>query len=170
MKTKEQKKQELASVKDKFGKSKISIFTSFSGKQGGLKVDDMRQLRKQLKEDNGEYFVAKKTLINKVLGKYTDILKLEGSPGMVFGYDDEISIAKDVYDFSKKNKALELWGAVFEDKFIDQPQLISLASLPGREVLLGQVAGMINYPVTGLVSVLQGNIRNLLLVLSNIKK
>lgn len=175
MKTKEQKRKEIETLSKKMPDSKITVFTSFSrpGK-GGLTVAQLRQLRKVLRDKNGEYLASKKTLAKRVLNassaKEIDPRKFEGSLGMVFGYGDAIETAKSVYDFARRNEALSVCGALFENSFIDAAKFTELALLPSREVLLGRTLGMLQYPMTGLVSVLQGNIRNLLLVLKNIKQ
>jgi large subunit ribosomal protein L10 len=98
-----------------------------------------------------------------------DPREFEGSLGVVFGYEDPIDTAKSVYEFAKQNSALVIHGALFEDSFINAARFTELAKLPGREVLLGRTLGMLQYPMTGLATVLQGNIRNLLLILKNIK-
>ena len=175
MKTRAQKQEELIELKNKLSKSKIAIFSSFAGggttkDNKGLSVTAMEELKQSLRTAEAEYMVAKKTLINKAVGNKIDVSQFAGSLGLAFGYADEVSVAKNVYQFSRKNPALKLWGAIFGDNFIDETRLISLAKLPGREVLLGHMVGMVQYPLSGLVNVLQANIRNLVLVLANIKK
>ena len=175
MKTKGQKKQEIEVLSKKLPDSKITVFTSFSqAEKGGLTVAQLQELRRALREKKGEYLVSKKTLTRRVLNASgvsdVDPRKFEGSLGVVFGYEDPIDTAKSVYDFAKKNNALTVHGALFEDSFIDAARFTELANLPSREVLLGRTLGMLQYPMTGLATVLQGNIRNLLLVLKNIKK
>jgi large subunit ribosomal protein L10 len=175
MKTKGQKKQEVEVLSKKMPDSKITVFTSFSqAEKGGLSVAQLQQLRRALREKKSEYLVSKKTLTKRVLNAsgFTDVdpREFEGSLGVVFGYEDPIETAKSVYDFAKQNNALVVHGALFEDNFIDAARFTELAQLPGREVLLGRTLGMLQYPISGLASVLQGNIRNLLLILKNIKK
>ena len=172
MKTKQQKTQDLESLQKRIPDSKITVFTSFA-KEGekGLTVSQMTELRKSLREKGGEYLVSKKTLIKKAVD--SDLVnprEFEGSVGVVLGFEDPIETAKSVYEFSKKTEALVVHGAIFENGFLDAGQFTELAKLPGREVLLARAIGMMNYPLTGLATVLQANIRNLLLVLKNIKK
>ncbi|MDP3953804.1 MAG: 50S ribosomal protein L10 [bacterium] len=173
MKSRVQKQEESAKLKDKLSKAKITIFSSFAGagqEQRGLGVSAMEELKQSLRKADSEYVAAKKTIVGRVIDKGVDVSQFNGSLGLAFGYGDEVATAKEVYQFSRKNPALKLWGAMFGDDFIDGERLISLAKLPGREVLLGQMVGMVQYPLSGLVNVLQANIRNLVLVLANIKK
>jgi len=96
--------------------------------------------------------------------------KFDGSVGVVFGYGDVISPSRSVYMFSKKNSPLRLLGALMDKEFIDEERLNQLATLPTKEVLLSRMMGIIQYPLSGFLSVLEGNTKNLLLLLSNIKK
>lgn len=173
MKTKQQKVEGLRSLKDKLNRSEITIFTSFAAQgKSGLSVGDMQSLRKSLKESEGEYVVEKKSIVKRALDKKefsdVDTSAFEGSIGTVLGYDDAVSTAKVVYEFSKDNEALTLFGAMFDGQYLDKDQLVALAKIPGREVLLGQLVSMLSYPMRGLVTVLQGNIRGLAAALNQI--
>ncbi len=172
MKSKSQKKEELAKLKGKISKSKITVLTSFAREgEKGLNVSAMRELKKGLKTLDAEYLVEKKTLLDKALKedkKVIDVFGFAGSLGAVFSRGDEVATAKSVYTFSKKNPAFKYFGAFFGDKFLNQAEFAELAKLPPREVLIGRVFGMMNYPISGLVNVLQGNIRSLVVALNQI--
>jgi len=75
-----------------------------------------------------------------------------GPTAMAFGYDDPVAPAKVLSAFAKKNKILEIKGGLLEGGAIDQAAIKSLAQLPSREVLLGKLAGILQAPVSGLVS------------------
>ena len=175
MKTKGQKKEEIEVLSKKLPDSKITVFTSFSQSgKGGLTVAQLQELRKILREKKAEYLVSKKTLTKRVLNDSgvddVDPRKFEGSLGVAFGYEDPIDTAKSVYNFAKTNNAFVIHGALFENNFLDAAKFNELARLPSREILLGRTLGMLQYPITGLAVVLQGNIKNLLLILKNIKQ
>ena len=153
-------------------------FTSCS--QRGKKVLNFRaleKLKKDLKEVKAEYIVLKKTLLNLALQKFSlaDEVKakeLDGSVAVLFGYQDMIEPLKVLHKLSKENEALLLYfGLTPEDKNIfSRNNLVELANIPPREILLGQLAGMIKFPLSGLVNVLQGNIRGLAIALGQIRK
>ncbi len=171
MKTLRQKKEELARLREGLAKSRLTVFTSFARVgEKGLNVGGMRELKKTLKAVQSEYLVGKKTLINKALGGSQDVFGYAGSLGLVFSRGDEAAAAKTLYGFTRKNPALKFFGALLGGKFVDGEQFVGLAKLPSREVLIGRVAGMMKYPLSGLVSVLRGNIRNLVAVLNEINK
>src|SRR3989338_1354245 len=168
MKSKTKKAEELGLLKDKLPKFEIIVFTSFS-KTGekGLSVAQMTELKRLLRSLGSEYFVTKKTLIDLALKDKNydglDVYGMEGSVGLVLGSgessgakpgisvdDDSYAIAKKVYEFSKKNPALNFWGAIMDGKFIGRDAFLEIAKLPSREVLLGRLVGMLTYPMRGL--------------------
>jgi len=166
MKSKARKGEELQSLKDKLPKSKISVFTSFS-KEGekGLSVAQVTQLKRLLRSLGSEYFVTKKTLIDLALrqaqGKQPgnnydgpNVYKMDGSIGMVLGGDEPYTVAKKIYEFSRKNPSLHFWGALMEGKFLSKESFLEIAKLPSKEVLIGRLLGMLTYPMRGLAVVL----------------
>ncbi len=158
MKSKIQKKKELAELKEKLLKSKITIFTSFAREgEKGLNVTGIRTLKKELRAVESEYVVEKKTLLDKALSeakKTVDIFQYPGSLGVVFGYGDEMAIAKSVYGFAKKNPAMKYFGALWNGRFMDLTEFTEFARLPAREVLIARLLGMLNYPLSALAAAL----------------
>lgn len=168
MKSFTQKKEELSKLKDKLAEAKIVVFSSFARDgENGLNVTDMRKLKNGLREINSEYFVEKKTLLDKALreakpsfvktseGKgEIDVFQYPGSLGVVFGYGDEQSVAKSVYNFAKKYPALKYFGAIWNGKFMDLTQFTEFAKLPSKEVMIARLLGMMKYPIWMLAVVL----------------
>lgn len=155
MKSKTKKVEELGLLKGKLPKFEIIVFTSFSrAGEKGLSVAQMTQLKRLLRELGSEYFVTKKTLIDLALKDKSydglDVYKMDGSVGLVLGDDDPYVVAKKVYEFSKKNTALHFWGAIMDSKFIGADAFLEIAKMPSREALLGQLVGMLTYPIRGL--------------------
>jgi large subunit ribosomal protein L10 len=118
--------------------------------------------------------VARKTLIDLALQqanvKDASSKGMTGQISLVFGQKDEVSSAKILHDFSKKNEGLKILGAIIDGKFLDQPEAIALAKVPSREQSLANLVGTINAPLQNFVSLLNGNLRSLVFVLSQIKK
>lgn len=163
MKPKSQKKEELKKLKEKLPKSKITIFTTFSrAGEKGLSVAQMSELKKALRTMNAELFVTKKTLMDLALkgfknspaGGEANVYNMEGSVGLVFGNDDAYATSKKLYEFSKKNKALHFFGAIFESHFVGKEGFLEMAKMPSRETLLARLFGMMKYPISGLAIVL----------------
>ena len=88
---------------------------------------------------------------------------------IVFGYEDEISPSKTVFDFGKEVKTVKILGGFLENTFYGAEETMQLAQLPGKQQLLGSLVGTMNAPVSNFVGVLHGNIRQFVQVLSQIK-
>ncbi len=155
MKSKSQKKEELKALASKLPKSELTIFTSFARiGEKGLSVSQMTELKRTLRAAHSEYLVTKKTLIDRALEGKADVYGMQGSLGLVLGTEDPYGIAKKVYDFARKNPALQFFGALFDGNFIGKEQFIEMAKMPSREALIGRLLGMMKYPLTGLAIVM----------------
>ena len=166
--TKEQKKKILENLKEKLDKQKALIFVDFTG----LKVKDLSSLRKELKKAFGELKVAKKTLLSlslKEKGLKIEKEKLKGEIAMIFGYQDVISPSKMVYQFSKTNPNIKILGGFLENQFKEAEDIIMLAQLPSREVLISRLVGNIASPISGFINALQYNLKGLMYLLTKIK-
>lgn len=157
MKTFTTKKKNLGKIKEKAEKSKVVIFTSFarSGEKG-LGVAEMTKLRRELRKLNSEFVVDKKTITQKALRDAKIDLtteELNGSIGTVFVYADPMDVFKAIYGFAKTNPSLMYLGGLMDGKKITQAEITALAKLPGREVLLGQIVGMMTYPIRSFMAV-----------------
>jgi len=167
--TKAQKQKIIEDLKEKIAKQRAMIFVDFTG----LKVKDLSNLRKKLKAADNELKIAKKTLLLLALKeKKLEMAaeELKGEIAIVFGYKDELSPAKIVYQFSQENPNLKILGGFLENKFREAEEIIALAQLPSREELLAKLVGSISAPISNFVNVLQGNIKGLIYALTAIKK
>ena len=152
MKTKQQKKTELKNIGEKLGKSKLTVLTTFGSVGGkGLNVAELRQLKRDLRGNDADYLVTKKTVFQRALVKAPAV---QGSLGVMFSYGDPFAAAKALYQFSKKHMALKLFGAFMGQEYLDDARLMELAKLPSKEVLIGRLVGMLSYPMRSLAVVL----------------
>ncbi len=170
-KTKEQKEESVKLVKEKMSDTTAVVFTHFDG----LSVMDTNEFRTVLRENNIQYTVAKRSLLKVALKdagiSVADIDGLEpGGVGVAFGYEDEVLPAKTVDTFSKTHKALTIIGGIFNGKFIDANETLALAKLPSKPELTQQFVWLLQYPISGFVNVLAGNIRNLVYALKAIQE
>jgi large subunit ribosomal protein L10 len=136
----------------------------------GLKVSDMQAVRRTLRESGVGLHIAKNRLL-KIAADQADLshLKpmLEGPTAIATITGDEVTMAKALQDaFRPYSRIVTLRGGMLGSSAIDGPSLSRLATLPGREVLLGKLAGGIASPITGFASVLAANLRNLASVLN----
>lgn len=169
MLTRNQKVSVVKELAEKLAKQKITLFADFRG----ISVKSLSALRRLLKKEQAEFKVAKKTLLDRALAEAGITAKtkdLEGQMSMTLGYGDPAAPAKTLVKFSRRHETFKLLGGVLEGKFLTAVQVIALAKLPGREVLVSQLGGILQAPLQGLVRVLQGNIKNLMVVLTKIKE
>ncbi len=167
--TKEQKKNIVEKLKQNIDKQKAMVFVAIEG----LKAAELFDLRKSLKQEDCLLSVAKKTLLDiafKQSKMEFNTEALQGQLALIFGFKDEIIAAKTAYEFSLKNKNLKILGGFFENKVRDAEGIITLAKIPSKQELLAKVVASISSPISGFANALQGNIRNLVYVLSGIKK
>ncbi|MFH1744795.1 MAG: 50S ribosomal protein L10 [bacterium] len=170
-KTKIQKSEILRSLSEKIKKANSIVFAKFDG----LTVKENEELRKQLKAENSEYYVAKKTLFDLSFKdsniKDLNIKDLEGRIAAIFGFGDEVMPAKIVGKFKKDHEEkISFAGGILENKFISEKEVDSLSKLPSKKELYAKLVGSLNSPVSGFVNCLTGNLRGLVNVLKAIEK
>jgi large subunit ribosomal protein L10 len=122
-----------------------------------LPVTESSQIRKALREKGVGYTVAKKSLTRKALsegGIEGTLPELPGELGIVYG-TDPIEGARGVYEFQKKlEKKIQIVGGVFENKYMNMDEMVSLAQIPGLKTLQAQFVNLINSPIQGFVMAL----------------
>ena len=125
----------------------------------------MTSLRSQLKKSGAEYLVVKNRLVKRALEDTAipDISRfLEGPTGVVFGDDDVVAAAKTVTDFAKENGDRPVFKVgVLDTTVLDAAQIDRVATLPPREELLSQVAGVLSAPMSALVGAMSGKLQEM---------
>ncbi len=170
-KTKIQKQEILRSLETKIGKSKSIVFAGFNA----LGVKDNEELRNKLRTENGEYFVAKKTLMNLAFkNQGIEDLNARGFDGKVaaiFSYEDQVAPVKAVSTFAKgKEDKIFFLGGLLDGKILSKEEVVALAQLPSKTELYAKLVGSLNAPISGFVNALSGNLRNLVYVLKAIEE
>lgn len=147
--TKEKKVEILAKLKNEVVKAKTIVFVHFKG----LPVAEANNLRQTLRESATKFLVAKKTLIRKALteaGLAGELPALDGEVALAYG-DEPLSPPKGVYEYEKKTQGqVKILGGIYEGEFRDTAMMITLAQIPSREVLLGQLVVILQSPIRGL--------------------
>lgn len=167
---KEKKAEVLKELIENMKEAKSVIFADFQG----LSVKDMKNLRKEMKTKGVTYKVAKKTLISiaaKEAG-FPEIPNelLAGPVGAAFSMEDEISAAKLIHQFAKKNTNLKLRGALLEGRVLSLAETKELATLLSREELISQFIYLVKYPIQGFHGVLNNTLAGFVRVLNAVKE
>lgn len=170
-KNKEQKKEIVRTLKTHIEKAKSIVFANFDA----LEVKENEILRKNLKKENSEYMVAKKTLMNLAFVDTKidnlNVKDFEGRVAAIFGYEDEVAPAKIVGEFKKTHEDnIDFLGGILENKYLNKEEVTALAKLPSKQELYAKIVGSLNAPVSGFVNVLAGNLRGLVNVLKAIEE
>lgn len=164
-----EKEKKVTELKEDFGKANIVVMTDFRG----LNVAQMNKLRRALQLEGVKYSVVKNTLA-KIAAEEVGLSQLEeyleGPTGIAYGYDDPLVPVKILVKFAKEFDKFSLKGGVLESKILDEASLKRLSELPSKEILLARVLGCFQAPLSGMLNVLQGNIRNLAYVLQAVKE
>jgi len=162
-----QKREVVQGLSSKMKAAKAMVFVDYRG----LSVEQDTELRNALRKADVEYKVVKNTLTrfaaneNGLEGLDT---YFNGPTAMASSDSDPVAPAKVLSEYAKKYDKLELKVGVVEGKIIDANGVKALAELPSREVLIAKVLGGFNAPISGLVNVLNGNIRGLVVALNAI--
>ena len=134
----EQKKAVVAEIKDKFDNAKSVVL--FNAR--GLKVSEVNELRRKLRESGSEYKVYKNTLAKRAVDEtnYDLASFLEGPTAISFS-TDELAPVKIINEFAKSHEALEIKAGIVEGKVANVDELKEYAKIPSREGLLTMLAG-----------------------------
>ncbi len=171
-KTRQQKEEIISSVSDKISRSKAAVFANFTG----LNIVETNNLRKECRDNDAEYLVIKKTLFARVLDKSkisdVDVKSMDkGGVSLIVGFGDEVSPARILAKFGKgRDELVTIAGGLLEGKTIDADMVKHLAALPSKQELIAKVVGSCAAPLSGLVNVLQGNLRGLVYTLQAIRE
>ena len=167
---KEKKSEVIATLQEKLGRAEFNVLTDFKG----LKVAEFTQLRRELKEAGGELAVVKNTLLKLAAGdSATAALEkfLVGPTAIVLGYQNPVEVAKIVSKYAKdKPDNFILKAGVLGQSVLTDKDVVELAKMPSREVLLAKLLGALQGVPTSLVSVLSGILRQFLYALKAIEE
>lgn len=122
----------------------------------GITVGAMTALRAKAREQGVSLRVLKNTLVRRaVAGTPFEVASEQMSGPLIYGFSqDAVAAAKVMAEFAKSNDALVLKVGVFDGKALDVNGVKELASIPSKEVLLSQLLGLMQSPVSGLARVL----------------
>jgi len=156
--------QEVESLKARLIGVKTAVLTEYRG----LTVQQLSDLRKQLRTVAAEYKVLKNRLARRALqGSPLDGLgpHLKGPTGLVISKQDPVALAKALQAFVKTNALLQIKLGYVEGQLLAPADIKALADLPSREALRAMLVGAIQGPLAQLVGLLAAPHRELVYVL-----
>ncbi|OHA62872.1 MAG: 50S ribosomal protein L10 [Candidatus Wildermuthbacteria bacterium RIFCSPHIGHO2_12_FULL_45_9] len=163
-KTRVQKQAILEQFKDGLAKQNAIVFVNYKG----MGAKEMIAIRTQLKKIGSKLTVTKKTLLKKALadkGMTAEVPAGTAQLATVFAFEDPAPVIKSIAGFARTSERVKILGGYFEGQTQSAEQMNAIAMLPSREELLGMLVGTIAAPMTGFVTVLEGNIKGLVVAL-----
>jgi large subunit ribosomal protein L10 len=139
----------------------------------GLTFAEATELRARLAKNDASLKVVKNTLAKIAAADagvegLTELL--QGPTAIAYCHGDPVKAAKVIQDFIKEKKKAVLRGGKLERSLLSATDLERLATLPSREQLIAQLVGAIASPLSGLVNVLNGPIRGLVVTLAQVQE
>jgi large subunit ribosomal protein L10 len=156
----EAKQATVAKLKDEMSRAKTTIVADYRG----LTVSDISAVRRSLRGEGISYRVVKNRLAKIAAqeagnGELAELLT--GPSALAMGSGDEVVLAKTFLDAIRPFRTVAVRGAILNGKRVDGDSVTRLATLPGREALLGQLAGGFASPLSNMASLLAAPLRNL---------
>ena len=134
------KKEQVTKLAEEMKEAKLILLTDYRG----INVENVTNLRKDLRNQNAEYKVIKNNITKRALEtcgiKELDSA-LEGPTAVIMTNEDYLEPTKTIYEFTKKNDYYKIKGGVIEGKVMTTEEIITLAKLPSRQDLLSMLAG-----------------------------
>ncbi len=139
----------------------------------GITVAQVAELRGKLRETDATFRVVKNTLTERAADQAdAEALKslLEGPTALTFVRGDAAAAAKVIADFQKSTggELLPFKGGIMEGGALDAAQITAISKLPTRQVLYGQLVGIVASPITGLARSLNGLVSGLAIALGGV--
>jgi len=146
---KDYKVNEVNSLVEKLNENANFILTDYSG----IKVNELAELRSQLREKNAQYKVVKNNLFKRALEQagYENIDEyLKGPIGVAFAGEQVGEMAKILKDFATDKENFSYSIGILDSTLYQESDIKKIASLPSKEVLLAQTMSLINGPASGI--------------------
>jgi len=166
-----QKEQTVAEVAEAIKQSQAVLFTDYRG----LTVAQVTELRRELRNSGTSFSVVKNTLFRRAAeGQIPSNPQLDetlnGPTAVAFANKDAVATAKAFVDYiaAHRGTPLKIKGAVLDGRFYDSAGVEALSKVPPREVLIAQMLGSLQSPISGLVGTLNGIVSNFVYTLQAI--
>ncbi len=162
-----EKKEKVRWLQENFLNNEAIIVVDYQG----LKVSELTQLRRMLRECKATFKVVKNTLAQRGAEQVNlrDLISFfMGPTGIVFVSEEPVLSAKRLKEFMEEHPNLKIKGGFLAGELLDTEGVISLASLPGREVLVGQFLSQLQSPLMYFLSALISPLQNFLWAINSI--
>jgi large subunit ribosomal protein L10 len=163
------KAETVEALKGAIAAQRGAVVASFRG----MTVGEMTALRKKLREVKAEFKVVKNTMI-RLAARGTPFQHLtehfKGPTAVAFTHGDPVALARAMKEFSAGSPKITVRAGYLDGRVLTARDVLALADVPSREVLLSQLVGGLSSPVTRLVQALSGPQRKLVYALDSIRR
>lgn len=164
------KEQIVTKLSDKVSRAKGFVFTNYQG----LTHKQLEALKKAVKSLQAELVVTKNTLLFRSLqissAKWADqISNFQGPTATLFLYDDPIGPLKQLAKTIKELNLPSIKFGILDGQALTSEEMLKLATLPSREILLMQLLAQMQAPIYGLHRAMTWNLHKLVLTLKAIE-
>ena len=145
----EQKAAAIAEIVAQINESDAVFAVDFRG----ISVPQAADVRTRLRDADATFRVVKNTLTERAADEAgAESLKplLEGPTALTFVRGDAATAAKAIATFNRETQLLTFKGGLLDGDALDAEQILAISRLPSRDVLYGQLVGMVASPITGL--------------------
>ena len=165
---KDQKKKFVKDFKDIFNNVGILVVTHYSG----LKTTQTDELRTKIKEVGGRFVIVKNSLMKIILKEHKskEFKELFNGPVALAYSEDEVSAAKIAVNFSKENDKLLILGGIMGDKFLEQKDVLEIATLPSLDEIRAKLVSLIQTPARNIAYALKFSANKLARVFNEYSK
>lgn len=143
----EKKTQLIDRIAEEMARSQVIVVTDYRG----LSAKELTALRRSVSKADGRYMVVKNTLAIRAARKVgnEEVVKLLTGPvGLAFGHGEITSTIKAIQEHIRTaGSVLQVRGGILGKKLLDKNELLVLATLPSREVLVAQVVAAVKSPL-----------------------
>ena len=139
----------------------------------GISVPQAAELRGKLREADAVFRVVKNSLTERAVDRAgAEALKelLTGPTALTFVHGDAALAAKAIADYARATQLLPFKGGVMNGDTLDADQIRAISRLPARDVLYGQLVGVVASPVSGLVRTLNALLGGLAVALGQVRE
>ncbi len=150
----EQKKAVVAELSEKLKKATAGVVVNYSG----ITVENDTKLRAELRKANVEYKVYKNTLTARACeeaGLSGLKNEFEGMTAIAISNEDPIAPAKILKEYADKIETFEIKAGFLDGEVMNKEQVIALADIPPKEILIGRIVGSLMSPLYSLAYGLQ---------------
>jgi large subunit ribosomal protein L10 len=165
---KKEKEVMVDSIAQIFKEAKSVFLTDFKG----LNVELIEEFRHKCRESSVGYRVIKNTLARlaaKKAGREEVVAYFEGPSAIAYSYDDPSAPARVISEFAKKAEKPTIKVSIFEGNFYGPEKVKVIASLPSKEILLGNMVRGFNGPIQSFVGNLHGILQKFILTIEAVR-